>query len=449
MVLNELARWRETVQGAVIEPGDQRFASATRPWSLTVEQRPVAVVVAADVEDVAATVGFAARQGRQVAVQATGHGAIDSLDGAILLRTGALRGVTVDPSRRRARLGPGVSWRDVQRACAPHGLSGLTGTAPGVGATGYTLTGGLGLLARRHGLAAHRLMAAELVTGDGRRLSVDRDRYPDLWCALRGGGTPPGVVTEIEIELVPAPVLCAGQLIWSAESAPELFGAFRSWTSTLPDEMTTTLGVQQVPSLPSVPEPLRGRRVVTLTVAHLGEEEETRRLLRPLLDLAQPLSDTLVPRKPDDLDVAGVPTDPAPTRARTELLTDLPDAALDVLTDLGPDAGPLMLTEIRHLGGALTRSAATSTPMNRVEGEFLLETVGLLFREEDFGALAIEQARIHDAVRQVATGRTLRSFANAGDRDAERFFSTEALALLNDVARRYDPGAVIHNPTAG
>jgi len=311
------------VQGPVIAPGDERYEQARRPWNAAVDQRPDAVVVATDVDDIVSTVALAADRKVSVAVQVTGHGAATSLAGTVLLSTGGLRELSIDPVRRTARVGPGVLWQELQQACAPHGLSGLAGTAPRVGVIGYTISGGLGLMARRHGLAAHRVLAAELVTGDGQHLRVDHDHHPDLWWALRGGGTPPGVVTALEIGLVPVPQLCAGQLTWPADVAQELVAAYRSWTTTVPDELTSMLAIRELPPLPQVPEPLRGQRVVTLTVAHLGAEDEVRRLARPLTDLAHPVLDTVTARLPDDLDVAGVPAEPVPTRTRTELLTDL------------------------------------------------------------------------------------------------------------------------------
>ncbi|WP_326836986.1 FAD-dependent oxidoreductase [Amycolatopsis rhabdoformis] len=446
MVIKDLARWAHEVKGAVLGPEDERFGNAGKPWNLTVPQRPGAVVVAADVDDVVATVRFAAEQGIQVAPQGTGHGAIDSTDGAILLRTGGLNEISVDPARRRARVGAGARWRDLQEACTPHGLSGLATNVPSAGVTGYTLGGGLGLLARRHGLAAHGLVSAELVTGDGELLRVDAEHHADLWWALRGGGTPPGVVTELEIELAEAPELFAGDLIWPADAAVDLFGAYRSWSSTLPEELTTAIGVHQFPPLPSVPEPIRGQRAVTLTVCFLGTADAARRLLQPMLEVAQPMLDSTRPRTPDDLDLAGVPADGAPVVIRTEILGDLPESALAAVTDLGPQGSPLSVVEFRRLGGALARPADAPAALDRIEGEYFLESVGLIFRPEDVAVLAEEQGRVLAALEPAATGRTLRTFAGAEDRAVDRFFAPDVAARLGGIARRYDPGAVVHDP---
>lgn len=435
------------MQGPVIAPGDERYEQARRPWNAAVDQRPDAVVVATDVDDIVSTVALAADRKVSVAVQVTGHGAATSLAGTVLLSTGGLRELSIDPVRRTARVGPGVLWQELQQACAPHGLSGLAGTAPRVGVIGYTISGGLGLMARRHGLAAHRVLAAELVTGDGQHLRVDHDHHPDLWWALRGGGTPPGVVTALEIGLVPVPQLCAGQLTWPADVAQELVAAYRSWTTTVPDELTSMLAIRELPPLPQVPEPLRGQRVVTLTVAHLGAEDEVRRLARPLTDLAHPVLDTVTARLPDDLDVAGVPAEPVPTRTRTELLTDLSEQVLPDLFDLGPPGSPLMMVELRHLGGALTTPPQDPSAVGGLDADFLVETLGMVFGPDSHAPMAAEEARVRAAAGSAATGRTLRSFLTAGDTAPERFFDEDTAARLAGIAESYDPAGVMHDPT--
>ncbi|WP_342800773.1 FAD-binding protein, partial [Nocardia sp. No.11] len=93
---------RGTVRGAVLLPGDAGFEQAARPWNVAVTQSVGAVVTATDAEDIAATVGWARRAGRTVVTQPTGHGATGDIDDAVLLRTGALDDIAIDPVRRRA-----------------------------------------------------------------------------------------------------------------------------------------------------------------------------------------------------------------------------------------------------------------------------------------------------------------------------------------------------------
>ena len=174
-------------------------------FNTAVVHRPDLVVAARAVADVAAAVAHARRTGTRVAVQATGHGAARPLEGGVLVSTRAMQEVSVDPVARTARVAAGVRWRAVIDAAAPYGLAPLSGSSSGVGAVGYTLGGGMGHLGRRHGFSADHVRRVELVTADGRIRSVTADSDPELFWAVRGGQARFGIVTELEIDLVPVP----------------------------------------------------------------------------------------------------------------------------------------------------------------------------------------------------------------------------------------------------
>jgi FAD/FMN-containing dehydrogenase len=154
-----------------LAPGDPGYHEARRAWNLTVDQRPTAVAVARTAKDVVEAVRLARSRGLRIAPQGTGHGAapLEPLDGVLLLKTSRMRRVQVDPAAGTARVEAGAVWQDVTVPAAEHGLAALAGSSPNVGVTGYTLGGGIGWLARRHGLAANSVTAAELVTAPASR----------------------------------------------------------------------------------------------------------------------------------------------------------------------------------------------------------------------------------------------------------------------------------------
>ena len=181
---------RAAIHGEVFVPGEAGYDQARQAWNLTADQRPSVVVFAGSAADAARAVRFARAQGMRIAPQGTGHGAPppEPVDGAMLLRTSRMRGVRIDPAARTARAEAGAQWQDVTVPAGEDGLAALAGSSPGVGVTGYTLGGGLGWLARRYGLAANSVTAAELVTPDGRLARAGAGREPDLFWAVRGGG---------------------------------------------------------------------------------------------------------------------------------------------------------------------------------------------------------------------------------------------------------------------
>jgi FAD binding domain len=248
---------RADVAGEVFVPGDPGYDQSRQAWMLAADQRPAVVVEAASAADVIAAVLFARSHGLRIAPQGTGHGAVplEPLDSALLLRTSRMRGVRIDPDAQTARADAGTLWQDVIGAASEHGLAALAGTSPNVGVTGYTLGGGLGWLARCHGLAANSVTAAEMVTPDGQLVRADADHDPDLFWAVRGGGGSVGVVTALEMRLYPVHEVYAGALYFPLRQAAEVLRSWREWTSSIPDEVTSLGRIMRFP--PELIAPLR------------------------------------------------------------------------------------------------------------------------------------------------------------------------------------------------
>src|SRR4051794_26784731 len=280
---------RARVDGEVFGPGDAGWDRARRPWNLVADQRPAAVVFPVTDADVVAVVDYAREAGLRIAPQGTGHGAaaLAPLEDAILLSMARMRGVRIDGKRRVARVRAGSLWADVAGPASAYGLAPLAGSSPDVGVVGYCLGGGLSWLGRKYGLASESVLAIELVTADGRQVRADKDTNAGLFWALRGGGGSFGVVTSMEIALHPVAELHGGMLIWPWERAEEIFAAWREWVDTVPDEVTSLCRIIQVPDMPDVPPPLRGRGLVAVEAAILGGDEilAPLRALEPEIDM--------------------------------------------------------------------------------------------------------------------------------------------------------------------
>jgi FAD/FMN-containing dehydrogenase len=203
------------------------------------------VVAARTAADVASAVRFAHDEGLAVAVQATGHGAAAVGDDTLLVSTQGMQDVQLDPVARVARVQAGVRWRAVIDAAVPQGLAPLSGSSSGVGVVGYTLGGGMGHLARRHGFAADLVRSVELVTARGETRTVTTESDPELFWAVRGGQSRFGIVTALEFDLVPVPAFFGGAMLYTGSAVEDVLHAWAAWAPTMPEEVTTSVALHR------------------------------------------------------------------------------------------------------------------------------------------------------------------------------------------------------------
>jgi FAD/FMN-containing dehydrogenase len=336
----------------------------------------------------------------------------------------------------------GARWADVVSAAVPHGLTGLHGSAPHVGVAGYTLGGGLSWYARRHGLAAHGLRAAEVVTAAGDVVRANAYDDPELLWALRGGGGNFGVVTTMELELHDVGRPYAGMMLWDVARAEEVLRTWAEWCRSAPEHVTTAFRVMRFPAIPELPPFLSGRAVVLLDGAVIGSEEEGKALMAPLRSL-RPEMDTFASIGAADVTAIHMdPVDPTPSVGAGTVVREMSSGTVDAfLAAAGPDAAaPVFVAELRQLGGALSRPADAA--LSHVEGSHL----GLFLTvaptpEAAAGGLELTQA-VADSFEPWATGG---AFLNLAERpvDPSRAFTPEAWQRLLGVRRRLDPRGVI------
>jgi FAD/FMN-containing dehydrogenase len=433
---------RDRLTGRVVLPGDADWDQARSAWNLLNDQQPAAVALCASAADAASVVAFANDHSLRVTVQGTGHNAVAAgpMTNTILLKTSPMRGVTIDPEARRARAEGGAIWIDVSEAAAEHGLAALAGSAPDVGVVGYTLGGGLSWMARRYGLAANHVQAIEVVTGDGRQLRVDRDHEPDLFWALRGGGGGFAVVTAIEFSLFEVAEVFAGAMFWPWERAAEVLEVWRAATTTLPDGVTSLGRLVQVPPLPDVPEPLRGRSFAVVEAAAIDGEESMAALLEPLRAL-QPEMDTFATIPAPALAQLHMdPEDPVPGTGGHQLLADAtPETIAELIRVTGPGSGsPLLSVEIRHLGGAVGTRPQGAGAVGTLEGRYVVFGVGLAMAPEDAVAIEAHVVTMTDALARWKANRAFMNFSEHAA-DPRSFFDPDTYERLVAVKRRYDP----------
>ena len=374
--------------------------------------------------DVVAIVEFARERGLLVTAQGTGHnaGAYDTLANTILVKTHELRGVEIDAEARIARcagrhaVGRGhparlrARPRPAGRLLAPTSASSAT-----------SLGGGLSWLARKHGLASNSVRAIELVTADGELVRATHDDHADLFWALRGGGGNYGIVTAVEIELYAYPTVYAGMMLWPWERGAEVLKAWVEWTRTAPDEVTTSARLIQVPPLPDIPEFLAGRAFVAIDGAYLGDEAAAAELFAPLRAL-EPEMDSFGPMAPGGLSFIHMdPEGPTPGIGGHTMLGELDDEAIDALVAVaGAGSGtPLVMAELRQLGGAVGRSGERHGAVDVMPGEFALFAVGIPMTPEVGAAVHAHLPKLIGAMAKWDAGTAYMNFAEEHGRPGD------------------------------
>lgn len=356
------------ITGTVLLPGDDGYDEARSVWNGRFDRRPALVARCRSSHDVAAAVRFARERGLAISVKGGGHDYAGNTvgEGGLLIDLGLMRDVVVDVAGRRAQVGGGATWREVDEATQPHGLATTAGTVSSVGVAGFTLGGGAGWLTRRHGLAVDNLLSAEVVTASGEVVRASADENPDLLWALRGGGGNFGVVTRFEYALHEVgPDVFAGQVMYPAERAGEMLRVFRERMQDAPDDLMAFFFFLRIPPLEFFPEAYHGALAVDFVLTWLGPLEDGEEAFAPFRSLGDPIFDMAGPQPYLALQQsfdAGMSAKGNRWYSRFHYLDDLTDEVVDTIVGgLEPFPGEFTTVYLAHEGGAAARVAPGDT----------------------------------------------------------------------------------------
>lgn len=434
------------VHGAVLTSGSDGYDQDRTGFQLLDPHRPAMVVEATGPNDVRTAVEFATSRGMPVAVQATGHGRSSPMHGGVLINTRRMCAVDVNQQTATAWVEAGASWQHVIDAATPHGLAPLSGSLPGVGAVSYTLGGGIGLLARRYGFAADHVHRLEVATPDGRLRRVTATDEPDLFWALRGGGGNFGVVTGIEISLMPVARLYGGCLFFDLAQVPNVLHSWREWTASVPDEMTSAVSVIPFPDLPMVPEPMRGRHVAQLQISYAGQAEQGQQLVEPLRALGPVLQDTLRELSYSESGaVFDEPDQPSGYRGASLLLDDLDPQELTTLVhQVGPSAPSSCVVGVRHLGGALARTPQTPNALGHRDASYSLGVLSLTETSEPDSVTALHDHVLARFTPHVLGNSLNFTFGPLDHQHVRTAFEPADYQRLTQIKAKHDPHRLLH-----
>lgn len=435
---------QERVQGQVITPIDPDYDEARKAWNLNVDQHPAVIVLAESAEDVAEAVRFARREGLGVAVQSTGHGNVRPADDCLLIITSRMRYIQVDIHTQTAWIQAGAKWGMVLEKTHPLGLAPLLGSSPDVGVVGYTLGGGMGWLARKYGLVTDSVRYFEVVTAEGEIIRASHTENSDLFWGMRGGGGSLGIVTSMEIQLYPVTTVYGGNLYYPVSQAKEVFGRYRDWISSAPDELTSSIVIMNYPPIPDLPEFLRGRSFAIVRGCYCGPVEEGEALLGYWRDWQAPIIDDFKAMPFSQVAaISNDPVDPLPGSSSGAWLRALPDEVLDILIRYGaPNEGPpaYLMTEVRHAGGAIARVNPSADAFSHRDAPHSLQVVGITATPEAYRHLQAYTQSLKGDLGPYMMGVYLNWLE--GEESRERIqdgFSPESYRRLRELKAKYDP----------
>lgn len=436
---DQIAMLASALKGRVVTPDDSDYDTARALLHGNFDYRPAAVIKAGSASDIAAVINFAGATGLQLAVRGGAHSGHGANDGGLSLDLRALNGIDIDTEARTVWAGGGLTAGEVTRAVEQHGMMVGFGDTASVGIGGLTTGGGIGYMARKHGLTIDSLLAVEIVTAGGDILIADERTHADLFWAVRGGGGNFGVVTRFKYRLHPLPQFTGGPLVLPARA--DVVAKFVALAEAAPEELTAITYVMTAPPVPFLPEDLHGQVVYMCMMAYAGAPEDAEAALKPFREITTPIADLVGPAPYSSL----YPPDSPELQAlkfsvRQRFVDSVGLAEATMLVDkVNASHAPFRLGEIRVLGGAFARVPETATAFAHRNSRILVNFVAATpFAEE----VAANDAWAQSGIDAMAQGED-RAYVNFLMSDFKAriraAYPGATWARLRSIKTQYDP----------
>ena len=439
--------------GELIEPGSSEYDGARAVFNGMIDRRPAVIARCESASDVAAAVQLARSQDLPLSVYGGGHGVTGAavVDDGVTVDLRGMKGITVDVEAKTARVEAGCTWGEVDAATQEHSLAVTGGRVSGTGVAGLTLGSGSGWLERSFGFVCDNLLAAEIVTADGREVRASADENAELFWGLRGGGGNFGIVTAFHLQLHDlGPIVLGGMLMYPAAMAIDLVRFYRDFMEKAPDEIGTGLAFICAPPEEFVPEPVRGQPVIGIVICCTGPVDDAERALAPLREFGPPAIDMVAPMPYVAVQQLLDPPNPKGMRNywTADFYDELPDDAVDVLVARATQPVSSM-TQIILVpgGGAVARVDDDATAFGQRRSRWNIHFLSM-WPDASHDARNITYTReLSGALKPWAAGEVYLNFI--GDEGPERVrsaFGAEKFARLQAIKDEWDPTNVFrHN----
>ena len=431
---------RASFSGELIGPEDLGYEQGRRVHNGLIDKRPALIVRCHTVPDIMDAVITGREQATEISVRGGGHNVagLAVTDGGLMIDLAPMKGIRIDPGRRTIWAQAGVTWKELNRAAARHGLATTGGVVSSTGIAGLTLGGGEGWLMGKHGLTVDNLLTVEVVTADGQVVVASAEHNQDLFWALRGGGGNFGVAASFEYQAHPVATVYGGMVAHPVSRAREVFGFYREFTQAAPDELTVYMSLFANPAAPD-------EGMVAMAACHCGDSMSAEVDLKPLRQFGPPVTDLIQPMPYpviNTLSDGGYPRG-AFNYWKSAFLSELSGDSAEIMVDaMRRCPSPMSGLGIVPYLGAVARVEATATAFaHRSPGYSLL--------------IASQWTDPRDTERNIAWARE--TFAALGPHMAGRSYVNNLIAedgrnvdevwgsnyrRLVTVKRRYDPANV-------
>lgn len=435
--------FRASLRGRVLTPQDSGYDEARTVWNGMINKHPAIIVQCADARDVMAAVAFAWEYDIPTSVKGGGHNIAGNAlcDNGLVIDLALMKQVQVDPQAQIARAGGGVTWGEFDKATQEYGLATTGGLISTTGIGGFTLGGGMGWLERKHGLTCDNLLAAELITAEGKLVRASQDENPDLFWALRGGGGNFGIVTEFTYRLHPVGIVLGGLLIWPFDQAERIYQFYREYTVDLAEEFTTMASLVTAPPAPFVPLEMQGKPCVAVVGCYAGSIQEGERIiaslreLSPVADVFQEMPYTALQSMLDAMAPAGIRN-----YWRSDYIDAIGDDAIRVVIEhFAKVPSPLTHVDFHHLGGAIARVGEDDTAFSQRDAKYVFNIVSAWIEPNDDIRNIAWSRDLWSALRPHSKGATYLNFAGSEGEDRIKASYGPKYQRLAEIKRKYDP----------
>jgi FAD/FMN-containing dehydrogenase len=419
-----LMKFAASLKGRLILPGDQQYNSVRRLWNARYDQRPAIIAQCTVTEDVVRCIEFARENSLVVSVRSGGHdtAGFSTNNGGLVVDLGSMSAVQIDPQPNKMLAQPGLHVGDLYHALGKFGLVAVSGTCPSVGIGGLTTGGGEGWLFNKFGAASDNVLAAEVVTADGKVIWADRRQNSDLLWGVCGGSSNFGVVTTFEMRTIPMTSVTKGSLVFPVPQCAEVLRFCRDFSLTAPAELMLAITY-------GVPGPADQ---IVVTVIYSGDPTKADAVIKPLRSFAKPIADD-IHAMPASF---GMVEEEPPSLGNFEydaMIPRLSDTDIEVLADAVKRAPALYSLEVFTLRCGVTEDISAYPFRFRC---FEIDYSGFWRNANERDAAASWVAKLRKALTASSRGAYVNSIGSPGQ--APEAFGRNYDRLLA-LKNKYDP----------